>query len=171
MARTIRYFEAKGKTKRLLAEMLRKRHAALDQLRIFVGQHGGHRLAFSEGFSFSSAIGMDDDTSEPDGSQDWRRHKKNRRVWEPRKTTAQGKKIATEMKKLDSAVVSQADFGAAIKLNYIGNDLHINVPGIYPVGKGIRRLLLAIPSASYKPPKGIELVRISDTLFEKLTKE
>jgi len=166
--RTTRYFEANGEIRKLLLKKLDERRKAINALRDhYVSVHGGDNVGYSDGFGFTSCLAMQDKDREPVNPHLWRRLKNNPLMWTPRLSTKEGKAIAAEITRLEQAVVSLADLGAAIKLPLF-DQLYLNLPGLYHV-RGSKRLLIATRDQKYKPPKGMELVRISDVEFERLT--
>lgn len=169
-ARTTRYFEAKGEIRKLLLAKMDERRRTIAALRKhYIEVHGGDNIGYSDGFGFSSALSMNDKSREPKNPHLWRRLKNNQLMWTPRLSTKEGKAIADAIKKLERAVVALCDLGALIKLPLFDN-LYINLPSLYHIRKS-NRLFVATRDQKYTPPKGMELVRITDVQFEKLTAE
>lgn len=161
-----KYFEANGEIKKILLAKLKERRAGIDALHDFYALHGGDEVAYTESFTFQSGLAMKSEAKEPINAKFWRRLKNNPRVWAPRLGTKQGKAIAADLRKLETAIVSRADLACVIKMTVWGSDFSINLPGFDFCKK---RLFVVVPCEKYKPPKGMELVRVSDVDYERLT--
>lgn len=161
-----KYFEAIGAIKTLLLTKLKERRDGIDALHDFFAKYGGDEVAYLEYFRFEAALAMKSEASEPLNAKLWRRLKNNRRIWTPRLGTKQGKAIAAELRKLENAVVSRCDLADIIKMSIWGADMSVNLPG-FDYHK--KRLFVVVPSVKYRPPNGMELVRVSDVDYERLT--
>lgn len=166
MIKAIRYFEAKGAIKKLLLAKLKERRDGIDALHDFYAEHGGEEVAYSETLRFASGLAMKTAAKQPANPAIWRRLKNNDRVWVPRLGNKQGKALAAEIRKLEDAVVSRADLAGIINMPVWGDGVTVNLPG-FDYCK--TRLFVVVPSAKYKPPKGMELIRVSDVDYERLT--
>lgn len=162
----ITYYEAKGETKTKLMEMLQARKKAINALDKWARKFGG-RIATSDGmFGFNCVLDSKRKDFEPKEVEHWKRTKHGQ--WLPRNSTKRGKEIAKEMRELSDKVTSVCKMGAFLGVPFMGKGLTIPSVGLYPRKN---RLVIVVKCKPYNPPKRLNLTRISDLDFEKLTGE
>jgi hypothetical protein len=166
------YYEAKGETKAKLMEMLLARRNAIDALDRWARTFGGRIATSDDLWGFRCVLDSKDKNFEPKETTHWKRTKHNQ--WTPRLSTKRGKEIAAEMRALSDKVEGTSKIGAYLKIPFDSGGFsstggfYITSIGLYP-RKG--RLAVVVKCNKYKPPKGIQLTRISDLDFEKLSGE
>lgn len=174
------HFEAKGKLRETILAMLDKRSKGLAALEAWCKKHGGMLGKKDSGWGFACCLVT---KMEPDGSypgsktakqpknpENWKQHKRWPDNWFPRLSTVEGKQLDKELKELIKAVPSGREFAELVKFNVLSEFPTVQCPGVTHTRTEPSRVFISIPTMKYKPPKGIELKRISDVAYEKATK-
>ena len=162
------YFEAFGETKQQLLKLLKRRGPALDAMVKFAKQYGTEEIVFFN--CFTAWFGLSFNTLEiPKKMQKlWRQHSRMRGVLVPRCSTKEGKALQQRMNELAQAMPTTLDVAKVLKLEIFGDDFP-NIRGGHVVRVG-KRVLAYTSNTRYKPRKSVSLKRISDLVFDKLTK-
>lgn len=155
-----RYWEAFGVTRDKILAIQKARDAAKKEMLAFAKRNGTKEYGLSESFSVSFVLKF---KSPPDPKL-WKKLR-HHDYYVPKESSAQGKALASEMYDIAVKCPGGCEVNKAIGFkNWVAEGRWFSA-GFAVVGK---RVLVSAPD-QYTPPKGVDMKRISDTVFERLT--
>ena len=154
------YYEAFGETRKKIKAALDKRVAAFKGLKAWAKKQGG-KLGYADSTWGSTFTVACDSPKEP---EHWKLCRKDQPgFWEPKHSTKRGKELRSELEELSKGIATKREIADAIKLDSLQDGLYLSDLGTKTKAG---RVLVAVRSDSYKPPKGVNLRRISDITYE-----